>query len=274
MQSQTKKLLILILMGTVITAAATAGGNQESPAEEQSTEQSDPGSSRIEIEEGNRVDQDENDAEQDEDREQSDEPIWALVDHPLEQDIVRNISGVIDDGYAPVGFDETSDAISMLYAKSDRVIFDRWIIHEFTDLSNLNEDFSAFLLEGWTPMDISVTDSGLSTLFVRGEDNPEIAGWRIHEIAVEDLQSVFTVLEEYRDGGFLPYGVSIDQENQEFWFLLVQLERSEDSEPARVAFNAFEEGDTEEGITSDIENGLLPWGLARGRESTFVLYLF
>jgi len=271
----TARSALAISMATALTLSVAAGGNRETQTEEPTQNQSEQDSSRIEFEDGNQVDREsQDDDSESEDSADSEQPVWAIVDHPLENDLVNNISGILEDGYAPVGMDNTQDAISMLYAKSNRIIFDQWVIHEFTDLSNLNEEFSTFLLNGWTPMDISVTDSGLSTLFVQGEENPEITGWRIHEVPVDELESVFSVLQGYRDDGFLPYGVSIDQENQEFWFLMIQSERSQNTEPARVAFNAFSQDEVAEGITNDIANGLLPWGLARGRESSFVLYLF
>jgi hypothetical protein len=114
-----------------------------------------------------------------------------MVDHPLESNIVHNISAVIEDGYVPVGYDET-----------------------------------------------------------------EIAGWRIHQIPVEELDTAFGILEGYRNRGFLPYGVSINQETVDFWFLMVQLEGWEDDEPASIAFNAFPLDETEAGMTENVENGL------------------
>lgn len=273
-----------LALAALVTFGVTAGGNQEDRDDNQGPTPAPQESTRIEIGEGNAVERSsENDdenrdptatPERDTERTGPAQPLWAMVDHPLESNIVRNISAVIEDGYVPVGYDQTEDAVAMLYAKSTRVLFDRWIIQEFTDLSRLDEEFSTFLIQGWTPMDISVTESGLSALFVRGDDDTEIAGWRIHQIPVEELDTAFEILEGYRNRGFLPYGVSINQETDEFWFLMVQLEGSEDGEPARIAFNAFPLDETEAGITEDVENGLLPWGLARGRETAFVLYLF
>ena len=192
----------------------------------------------------------------------------------MDDQVVQNISGVIDDGFAPVGMDIRDDEISMLYASSTEVIFDRWIIREFTELDNLNDEFSAFLVAGWTPMDISKTASGLSVLFVQGDQQQEILGWRMHEISAADPEAVIEILDRYRERGFLPYGVTLDQENNEFWFLLLQFDQPADTEIRRIALNAFTNENVREGINEDIRNNLLPWGLARGNEGSFVLYVF
>jgi hypothetical protein len=281
---QTLRRVTALALAALVTFGATAGGNREDRDESQRPTPPQQESTRIEIDEGNAVERAPENGDEsrdngeasagDTERTSPAQPLWAMVDHPLESNIVRNISAVIEDGYVPVGYDETDDAAAILYAKSSRVLFDRWIIHEFTDLSSLDEEFSTFLIQGWTPMDISVTESGLSAMFVRGEDESEIAGWRIHQIPVEELDTALGILQGYREGGFLPYGVSINQETDDFWFLMIQLEGWEDREPSRIAFNAFPLDETEAGITEDVENGLLPWGLARGRETAFVLYLF
>ena len=282
---RTGRSVAVLSLATAITLSATAGGQREQNAAPNAQDQG----TRIDIQEGNSVDSGNGDAAtesqggQDQggdtnagnaQSDQQSQAVWALVDPPKDDQIIRNVSGIIQDGYVPVGMDDTGDAISVLYAKSNRVVFNRWIIQEFTDLDNLDRDFSEFLLNGWTPMDISVTDAGLSALFVKGDEDPGITGWRIHQVPVEELDSVFSIFEGYRQDGFLPYGVSIDHENNQFWFLMVQQDRPEGAEPARIAFNGFEEGSVRDGITADIENGLLPWGLARGERSTYVLYLF
>lgn len=267
-----------VIFTVVLPAMLVAGGRQEQAENSRETEDRS-GSTRIELGESVNEPSDPPDtanAETDKDALDGSEerPIWALIDHPMDDQAVRNISGVIDDGYVPVGMDIGNSHISVLYASSTDIVFDRWIIHEFTKLENLNNEFSGFLLDGWIPMDISRTPDGLSVLFVRGDGQQEILGWRIQEISAGDPDAVLQTLERYRDNGFLPYGVTIDREDDEFWFLLLQTEQPVDTELRRIALNGFTNENIQEGISTDIQNQLLPWGLARGNEGSFVLYLF
>jgi hypothetical protein len=274
---------IVLLASLLLPGLVSAGGRQEEPDR---SRRSDNSSESTRIDMGNAVDsqdgQQRDGAPGRSDNQQSPEtddtsenrPLWALIDHPMDDQAVRNISGVIDDGYVPVGMDIGDDRISMLYASSTDIEFDRWIIHEFTELGNLNNEFSAFLLDGWLPMDISKTADGLSVLFVRGAEEQEILGWRIQEISAAEPDAVLDILGNYRDEGFLPYGITIEREDNEFWFLLLQSDRPAGSEMRRVALNGFTNENIQDGITGDIRNNLLPWGLARGNEGSFVLYIF
>lgn len=277
-------LVIALIAG--ITLSATAGGNQERGGEAEQ----ENGDTRIELgnsarsssENGQHNENEGDDTEADDASSnrsgrrvvETDRPIWALVDHEKTDSMANEVSGIIEDGYTPVGMEVREDDISLLYASTNEIDFDRWIIREFTNLDNLNNEMSAFLLDGWTPMDISKTDAGLSVLFIKGDHQQEILGWRIHEISALDLRNAIDTLEAYRDAGYAAYGVTIDRQDNEFWFLMLQFDRPSESRMARIAVNGFENDEIESGITGDVQNGLLPWGLARGRDATFVLYLF
>lgn len=286
-RANARNVLVILFVGFLGISQAAAGGNREEsergsgPDEDtrielgNSTEdpQSDPEPDRESETEQNDTTEDDQSAGEPRIVE-TDRPIWALVDHEMNDQMVAEISGFIRQGYTPVGLEVQDEEISLLYASTQELSFNRWIIREFTDLDNLNTDMSAFLLDGWTPMDISKTEAGLSVLFIKGDTGRELLGWRIHEVSALDAREALQTLESYRDAGFVAYGVTIDREDNEFWFLMLQYDRPEGAEVARVALNGFENDQIEAGITRDIENGLLPWGLARGRNATFVLYLF
>lgn len=272
--------LFVILLATVVFAAS-AGGQKEQHQQPQQPKSSTDSGTRIELGNptGTKTDTGPDETREPEMKSKEDQrsgprPVWVLIDHPLDNNVVRNISGVIDDGYVPVGMDIGDQGVSILYASSSKIVFDRWTIQEFTDLSKLNTELSAFIVDGWLPMDISRTGGGLSVLLVQGDTMEEVLGWRIHEVSAADPGNILQTLEQYRNKGFLPYGVTIDRADNEFWFLLLQTERPEGTDIRRVAFNGFSNEDIQEGITTDVANNLLPWGLARGNNATFVLYLF
>lgn len=200
--------------------------------------------------------------------------VWALVEHPIDESLERGISSVIAQRYIPVGIERAGESMRILYARSSRVQFDRWILEDFPLDSSINEELSARILNGWLPMGISIIDNRATVLLVQGESSPGIEGWRLHQASSTDVQGLISVLEQYRTEGFIPYGVSIDETNEVFWFLMIENQGTETDVPARVVFNGFLTSDVREGITKDVNNGLLPWGYTVGQRSAYLVYLF
>ena len=261
-----------------------AGGRREDNQND-ATGPRDPGT-RIEM--GNPVDRETNEAGDERERSEentsseqggraedaSDDPIWLIVDHEIATGLEGEISSVISDGYVPTGLDLTSDAVSLLYVKTDRVLFDRWTIQEFAMDETLNDAFSSILLQNWLPMGISIGDDDtMSALFVRLEDETPVEGWRLQKISTVDLQEIFSIISDYREDGFIPYGIALNPDDSELWLLMVQTTGAIENEPNSVLLNAFRDDEITAGITADIANGALPWGMARGSEASFFSYI-
>lgn len=257
--------MLLLFTGTVL-----AGGRRERDQEEPPEAADRSRGDRIEF--GTAVDRPQVEPERAPEGEEL--GVWIIADHELDQNLQRAISAIMQEGYTPVGMERTDEGISILYIKTERVVYDRWIIHEFTDLSALNNEFSAFLVDGWLPMGFSKDGDSITTLFVRSRGT-EIAGWRIHDVPAGDLQQLIEVVDAYTDRGYVPYGLSIDPTDNRIWLLVLQMENGPEAGPAaNVLINAFAEEDIEEGITEDVSRGAVPWGMSRGSEASFFLYLF
>ncbi len=254
------QLVILSFVATISVTTVTAGGNNETEPEPR-----DPGT-RIEL--GNEIEQNV------ERGDQFGKPVWAIVEHGIEASIEREVSNTIADGYVPVGIDYSEGGLTVLYATAPEVVFDRWILRDFS-FETIDDELTAFLFDGWIPMDIAIGEDSLTVLLVRGSVlEGAIAGWRIHEVAANDLEAVFSTLEAYRDTGYTPYGIDLEDSDNEFWFLLLQFDVDAGSDPPRIAINGFPESELADGIDEDISNGLVPWGVGVGEQITFVLYLF
>lgn len=275
-----KRLVIMIIVSLLSVSLALAGGRRERDQEEQLDPA--PSTPRQRIEFGQEAERPEPDAPEQETRQQErdDSPDpgrspWILADHRLDQTLEREISAIIQEGYTPVGMDRTAEGISILYLLSEAVLFDRWIIHEFTDLSVLNDEFSAFLVNGWLPMGFSKDGDSITTFFVRSED-VEFIGWRMHQISVGDMQAVFDVVESYLQQSYVPFGISIDDTDNQVWLLFLETKATlvRDGAVTNVLINAFPEDGIVDGVNNDVINGALPWGMSRGREASFFLYLF
>jgi len=89
------------------------------------------------------------------------------------------------------------------------------------------------------------------------------------------MEGLIEVVEAYTNRGYVPYGLSIDPTDNRIWLLVLQMENGPEAGPAaNVLINAFAEEDIEEGLTTDVSRGAIPWGMSRGREASFFLYLF
>lgn len=251
----------MLVAGTLL-----AGGGREEQSEAQPDPTPDRRGDRIEF--GREV---EREPEQREER----LGVWILADHELDQTLEREISTIMQQGYTPVGMERTEEGISVLYIRTETVVFDRWIIHEFADLSAINDEFSAFLVDGWLPMGFSKDGDSITTLFVRSRGT-EIAGWRMHDLPAGEIEQLFSVVEAYLDRGYVPYGLSIDPTDNRIWLLVLETETApgEQGRTPSVLINAFREADIVDGITSDINNGAIPWAMSRGEQASFFLYLF
>lgn len=265
-----KRLLMMIIVSLLFVSLALAGGRRERAQEEQP--EPAPPTPRQRIEFGREVERPETQPE--DEREPGLGP-WILADHKLDQTLEREISGIMQQGYTPVGMEKTADGISMLYILTETVLFDRWIIHEFTDLSVLNDEFSAFLLDGWLPMGFSKEGESITTFFVRSRDT-EVTSWRMHNVPAEDLEQLIEIVKAYINRGYVPYGLSIDETDNRIWLLVLETETAPGAtgRQANVLINAFKESDIIEGITRDVSRGAVPWAMSRGREASFFLYLF
>lgn len=199
------------------------------------------------------------------------EPLWVMAEHTLgSETMAEDISRIVAEGYVPVGMEQRDQTVHMLYIDNPDINVDRWVIQEFEDLDNLNEEMSAPMLEGWVPMDISKTENGLTVLFVLAEEL-QAAGWRI-DISPLEATSIQETYANWRNQGFEPYGISLSPED-EVWYLLI--DEGTDEEPAAVFFNGYPRlgSQVADGITEDIASGAIPWGLMVGDDTLYVHYL-
>lgn len=277
----TKRTIILnMLLYVFIAGSLIAGGNKER-AEETDSNSGD----RIEL--GNNIDstdrqstedtppaEDETDGGDESTESIKGDPYWIVADFPIQQGLETEISNAIKQGYTPTGFELLDDSLSILFVKSDEIPFDRWTIQDFEMDGTLNDTLSAVLVDNWLPMGISVRGTTISVLFVRPIEDPRITGWRLHELDTVDYDQILQTFSSYRDDGFVPYGLSFDTDDTSAWALMIQSELPENAEPPRVLLNGFPFEEFVSGVSTDVENGALPWGFARGKDVILVNYIF
>lgn len=271
-----QRLIWLALLLPAVVLTVEAGGRQEEAPQEGELEIEsaidDPTSEDAQETEPNASSEDESDQPPAEDPEG--QPVWVIADHELNEMIEREISGLVEDGYTPIGMETTDNGISVLYLQTSEVLFDRWVIHEFTELDNLNQEMSEFLVEGWVPTGFSKDGDSITALFIRSEETA-VSGWRIDDVPAGDTQQLINVTEAYIQEGFVPYGLSIDDSDDRVWLLFLETSVSPggDQRP-NLLINAFEEEEITDGITSDVAQGAVPWAMSRETEVSFFLYLF
>ncbi len=267
-------LLITIILAIFLGGAVFAGGRGESRETDRPEPAPESRGDRIEF--GREVERPEV-TEDPDDADDSEEGLglWIIADHDLDQTLEREISTILQQGYTPVGMERLEDGISMLYIRTEALRYDRWIIHEFTDLSALNEEFSAFLVDGWLPMGFSKHGDSITVFFVRSRET-EINAWRIHDVPAGEMEQLFGVVEAYMEEGYLPYGLSIDRTDNRIWLLVLETETSPVAmgRAVNVLINGFAEDEIVDGVTEDVSRGAVPWGMSRGRDASFFLYLF
>lgn len=195
---------------------------------------------------------------------------WILAEHDLsDQAASQDIARIISSGYLPVGIEFRNDILTTLYLDQPGVEIQQWAIQEFERLDNLNEELSRPMLEGWVPMDITKTDNGLTVLLVRTEDI-EIEGWNI-AIGPVETESIGQTFAAWRERGYTAYGITLS-EADEIWYLMLQV-ASQETVP-RVFFDGYPDEEVTTGITEQMREGGIPWGLMKIGESTFIHYLF
>lgn len=195
---------------------------------------------------------------------------WILAEHDLQSEAAsEDIARIIRSGYLPVGIEYQEGTLVTLYLDQPGVKIDQWAIQEFERLDNLNAELSQPMLEGWVPMDISKTSSGLTVMFVKTDDI-EIEGWNI-AIGPVETESIGQTFAAWRERGYTAYGTTLS-ENDEIWYLMLEI-AGQESVP-RVFFDGYPEGEVSDGITEQMEGGGIPWGLMTIGENTFIHYLF
>lgn len=269
------RLIWLALLLPAVVLTVEAGGRQEETSDENQS------GTQIDIEESTDSAEP---AESDESAGSDDGTVlessqsgaaWILADHELNDQLEREISSIIADGYSPVGMESTEEGVSILYIRTETVLFDRWVMHEFTKLENLNDEMTAFLVEGWLPMGFSKNEDSITALFVRSPET-QLTGWRIHDVPADDLNQLAQVSEQYINEGYVPYGLSIDDSEDRIYILLLETETApgDDARRPSLLINGFAENEIADGITSDMEEDAIPWAMHRGTDASFFLYLF
>jgi hypothetical protein len=103
---------------------------------------------------------------------------WDFAIFPYDTEILQTeISQRIQDGLRPAGLHVVpGDSIGVLFV---RIPLDnpRWTFVAIEPLSQVNQDFSAFLEAGWAPVDITLTQSDFHAMFTVAP--ADFLGWRI-----------------------------------------------------------------------------------------------
>lgn len=188
---------------------------------------------------------------------------WALEiimsHHAFPPDAAReSIDTLIEQLYQPIGFNlDTQRGIDMLFVSGNSEPGQteepsHWVLYEFDDFSQLDADFTTFLLDGFVPVDISGGLNALFVFFVQAE--VEVAAWRLTTGPVSEAAMTETITD-FREQGFDLHGLSYHDDAM--WYLFL---RFADQEPARVSvmFTANDVRAVQANIASRVETGWFP----------------
>lgn len=173
------------------------------------------------------------------------------------EDVTEQISDELKTGnYLPVGLEADPD-ISILLVANDDIEFSNWLIYEFDDADRLNDEFTAFLADGWVPMDIARTRNGITALFIESEI--EINGWTLETSLASDSDIEETV-EDMISRGYSVWGQAFDGEGM--WHLGVrEVGLAEPREYRHITFPDIPEN-VQITLNAAVAELWVPWGMS------------
>ena len=197
------------------------------------------------------------------------ERAFRLAAHPFDmEETKRQIDEVCSQGFMPVGLEvDEGRAINILYVEDSSIPFKNWLIYRVSDPSKMESEYSSLIQDGWLPMGISRSGSGLYVLFIKTDRS--ILSWRITQSGILSSQ-IDEVLTSYASQGFNPYGISLFEDK--VWFLFLKTEKGNLGK-AYVSTYRNEESSIRDGIAGDTAQGRYPWGLMIQGPLVSVLYL-
>jgi hypothetical protein len=183
------------------------------------------------------------------------------------EEVREEVTGLVEDGYAPVGVD-VSETDGFLFLLVDHAGFpsSAWSLLEFSDLSTVNQEMSAVIGRGWTPVDISFAGGSLFALFT--DTDTSIAGWQIAETSFATMQ-ISTVVEDFREQDYGAWGISQRGDRLAHLFLS---ERDEEAFATTIVGFDPDAETLRQGITTLVNEGWIPWGIARRGEELLTLF--
>ncbi len=203
--------------------------------------------------------------------EETDRPPWAIVFHPALEVLRDEINETIRNGYVPVGLEigAGGDATA-LYRAVDGEIPRQWLLEDYT-ADSINDQLTARLLEGWSPLGFSVVDEVFFVLY--GPAAIATDAWRIHESELNP-EAIPTVIDAYRDESYTIVDFSIDPATDRLWYLFVRRDDGAGRSDTPLFVNAYPRGEqTAAGMSVDYMAGRgSPEGIASGDQISLVLF--
>jgi hypothetical protein len=199
----------------------------------------------------------------------AEEASWGLGRYPYDVEQAKDsIAKAVKGGLAPVGLAvEEGKAISVLYSRTDAYSADRWSIHTFDNPESLEKEMNTILDRGWVPMGLSRSGQGLYGLFVHTGSAPE--AWRIHR-SPKDSESITEAIKQFRSEGFRLFDVSTFEDSA--WYVFVTENESSEQPPVLLRRYSFSGETLRPAVNAAIDDGLLPWGLAKEGDTVSVLF--
>lgn len=187
------------------------------------------------------------------------------IDDPVAPDTINLL---IEEGFVPVGLEVDADgSATMLLLRDAAQEIETWHIRSYTDPDTMENEISAAIQLGWTPMDISRVAAGLVVLFVeRGE---QVDSWRLHT-EPDSADHRTASIQSFADQGFSLAGFSTSEGRA--WMLFLR-EGSAD-EPAIGTISAYDKNTTDlrDGLAQAIAFGWIPIALGASESSLLVGY--
>ena len=197
------------------------------------------------------------------------ERAFRLAAHPFDmEETKKQVDEICSQGFMPAGLEvDEGEAINILYVEDSSIIFKNWLIYRISDPSKMESEYSALMQDGWLPMGISRSGSGLYVLFLKTDRS--VLSWRITQSGILSSQ-IDEVLTSYESQDFNPYGISLFEDK--VWFLFLKTEKGNLGK-AHVSTYRNDESSIREGIAGDTAQGRYPWGLMIQGPLVSVLYL-
>jgi len=195
--------------------------------------------------------------------------IYRVAVHPFDVEEAKSqIDAMCNDGFLPVGVEvDEGRAINVIYAEREDIPFSAWLLHHITDFAVMEEQLSRLMLDGWLPMGLSRSGSGLYLLLLKADI--EISSWRI-TTSTPLASAIEEALKAYTEQGFTPHGISLYEDR--VWFLFLKTERDERRNVSVVMYENEEKALTD-GLYWATAQGMTPWGLMVQNERVGILYL-
>lgn len=194
---------------------------------------------------------------------------WQLVKHPFDMEKAKEeINVICIDGYLPVGLDiKDGDGIYLLYIMDTGKILKKWFIHYFDNIETFEADVTYIIQNGWIPMDISKTDTGMYVLFINTD--AEIEGWRISTIS-NDTSDKNQLISDFYSKGFHCYGISFDKSRT--WYLFLKMPGLEGKKMTLLKHRNLPDV-ISRSIDKEIDNAWIPWGFMLEEKYIYILYM-